>query len=101
MGYFVGLDVGLKATRICVVDESERVVWEGVADTHPELIADRLVRYLGDLALVGLETGSMAPWVHVIKRTLDEASCDSGLKRVLSACGLEGLSGKCLSRFAL
>lgn len=28
MGYYVGLDVSLKATRICVVDESGRAVRE-------------------------------------------------------------------------
>jgi hypothetical protein len=56
MGYYVGLDVSLKATRICVVDESGRTVWEGVADTHPEMIADRLARFSGALVLVGLET---------------------------------------------
>lgn len=64
MGYYVGLDVSLKATRICVVDETGRVVWEGVADTHPEMIADRLARFSGELALVGLETGSITPWLY-------------------------------------
>jgi transposase len=64
MGYYVGLDVSLKATRICVVDEGGRVVWEGVADTHPEMIADRLARFSGELVLVGLETGSITPWLY-------------------------------------
>ena len=64
MGYYVGLDVSLKATRICVVDETGRAVWEGVADTHPEMIADRLARFSGELVLVGLETGSITPWLY-------------------------------------
>lgn len=64
MGYYVGLDVSLKATRICVVDETGCAVWEGVADTHPEMIADRLARFSGELALVGLETGSITPWLY-------------------------------------
>jgi transposase len=58
------LDVSLKATRICVVDETGCAVWEGVADTHPEMIADRLARFSGELALVGLETGSITPWLY-------------------------------------
>ena len=33
MGYYVGLDLSLKATRICVVDETGCAVWEGVADS--------------------------------------------------------------------
>ena len=64
MGYYVGLDVSLKATRICVVDEGGRPVWEGIADTHPEMIADRLGRFSGELVLVGLETGSISPWLY-------------------------------------
>jgi transposase len=64
MGYYVGLDVSLKATRICVVDETGRAVWEGVADTHPEMIVDRLTRFSGELVLVGLETGSITPWLY-------------------------------------
>jgi transposase len=64
MGYYVGLDVSLKATRICVVDETGRAVWEGVADTHPEMIADRLARFSDELVLVGLETGSITPWLY-------------------------------------
>jgi transposase len=58
------LDLSLKATRICVVDETGCAVWEGVADTHPEMIADRLARFSGELALVGLETGSITPWLY-------------------------------------
>jgi len=64
MGYYVGLDVSLKATRICVVDEGGRPVWEGIADTQPEMIADRLTRFSGELILVGLETGSITPWLY-------------------------------------
>jgi len=64
VGYYVGLDLSLKATRICVVDETGCAVWEGVADTHPEMIADRLARFSGELALVGLETGSITPWLY-------------------------------------
>ena len=64
MEYYVGLDVSLKATRICVVDGGGRSVWEGIADTQPEMIADRLARFSGELILVGLETGSISPWLY-------------------------------------
>ena len=36
MGYYVGLDVSLKRTAICVLDGDGRVVWRGSLDTHPE-----------------------------------------------------------------
>jgi transposase len=39
MEYYVGLDVSLKQTSICVVDKSGSVVREGVVDSDPEAIS--------------------------------------------------------------
>ena len=39
MEYYVGLDVSLKQTSICVVDQAGLVVREGVVDSDPEAIA--------------------------------------------------------------
>jgi len=39
MRMFAGLDVGFKRTSVCVVDETGKIVWRGVVDTHPEMIA--------------------------------------------------------------
>jgi transposase len=36
MAYYVGLDVSLKQTSICVVDQTGSVVREGVVDSDPE-----------------------------------------------------------------
>lgn len=63
MGYYVGLDVSLKRTAICVVDEDGHVSWEGWSDTHPEMIFRALERWADDLELVGLESGSTTPWL--------------------------------------
>jgi len=63
MEFYAGLDVSLKRTEICVVDGSGSVVWRGRADTHPEMIADRLSRWRSGLVRVGLETGSTTPWL--------------------------------------
>jgi transposase len=38
MEYYVGLDVSLKQTSICVVDQTCAVVREGVVDSDPEAI---------------------------------------------------------------
>ncbi len=63
MPYYVGLDVSPKRTAVCVVAAEGTIVWEGWADTHPELIFRALERWAGDLAKVGLETGSSTPWL--------------------------------------
>ena len=47
MEYYVGLDVSLKQTAICVVDGDCGVVWQGCADTHPEMILSALDRWVG------------------------------------------------------
>src|SRR6476646_9022394 len=39
MEYYVGLDVSLKQTSICVVDQAGSVVREGVVDSDPEAIS--------------------------------------------------------------
>ena len=39
MEYYVGLDVSLKQTSICVVDQRGSVVREGVVDSDPEAIS--------------------------------------------------------------
>ncbi len=64
MKYYVGLDVSLNLTSLCVLDEEGGVVWQGFADTHPEMIAKKLEPWLGSLILVGLETGSLTPWLY-------------------------------------
>jgi len=70
MGYHAGLDVSLKRTAICVVDEEGGVVWRGGSDTHPEMIAQALERWRGMLDRVGLETGSTTPWLARGLKTL-------------------------------
>ena len=63
MRMFAGLDVGFKRTSVCIVDQTGKIVWRGVVDTHPEMIAAAVHRWRGGLAKVGLESGSMSPWL--------------------------------------
>ena len=44
MVHFVGLDVSLKSTAICVVDQAGKVVCEGVVISDPEAIAEFINR---------------------------------------------------------
>lgn len=63
-GILCGLDVSLKTTQICVVDEDRKVIWRGSSDTQPQMISERLDRLGLTLTLVGLETGSLTPWLY-------------------------------------
>jgi len=68
MPHHVGLDVSLKTTAICVVDEQGRSLWRGACATDPGAISARVWRHAGVDVKVGIETGSMTPWlVHVLR----------------------------------
>jgi transposase len=63
MVHYVGLDVSLKQTSICVVNQAGSVVREGVVGSDPELIA-AFVRSKAPGALrIGLETGPTTTWL--------------------------------------
>lgn len=64
MEYFVGLDVSVEDTSICVVGDDGKVVLETSVATDPELIADAVRTYAGRLRRVGHEAGSLSPWLH-------------------------------------
>ena len=63
MKHFIGLDVSVKETAICIVDESGRICREVKVVSHPE----DLLAVLKDTALnierVGLEAGPLSQWL--------------------------------------
>src|SRR3954466_3680211 len=68
MPHYVGLDVSQKTTAICIVDEQGRRLWRGVCATDPGPISARVSKHAGIDAKVGIETGSMTPWlVHGLR----------------------------------
>ena len=64
MKYYAGLDVSLKETSICIVDETRAVLKEGRVGSEPETIATWLTRSGYSLERVGLEAGSLAPAMY-------------------------------------
>ena len=63
MQYYVGLDVSLKQTSICVVDQTGLVVREGVVDSDPEAISVYVRSKAPDAVRIGLETGATSTWL--------------------------------------
>jgi transposase len=61
--HYVGLDVSLKQTSICVVSETGSVVREGVVDSEPEAIAAFVKSKASDVERIGLETGPTSTWL--------------------------------------
>jgi hypothetical protein len=58
MEHYVGLDVSLKPTAVCLVDRTGKIEREGVVSSDPE--SDREIHQIHapHVARVGLETGS-------------------------------------------
>jgi len=76
MNVFIGLDVSLASTAICIVTEHGKIVKETTEDSDP----DALVRFLRDVShqvvLVGLEAGPLSQWLH-------KGLTDAGFEAVL------------------
>lgn len=69
---YVGLDVSLELTSICVVDEEGRRVLETKAASDPDAIADALREAAGEFVRVGLEAGPLRYARKLV--TLDQAA---------------------------
>src|SRR6266705_2058573 len=63
MVHYVGLDVSLKQTSICVVNHLGSIVREGVVDSEPEAIAAFVRLNAPGAVRIGLETGPTATWL--------------------------------------
>ena len=71
MKSYVGLDVSLKQTSICVVDERGSVVREGVVISDPNAIAAFVRLNAPGAARIGLETGPTTTWLWTELKRLD------------------------------
>jgi len=63
MQHYVGLDVSLKQTAVCVVDQKGKIRREGMVASDPDAIAHFIAAHAPQLACVGLETGATSTWL--------------------------------------
>lgn len=63
MAHFVGLDVSLKETSVCVVDDAGKVVCERKVPTEPDDIIVLLTSIGGEYIRVGIEAGPLSQWL--------------------------------------
>ena len=54
---YAGLDVSLKETAVCIVDDGGKIVFESKVQSDPQLIANCLGKHGRHLERVGLESG--------------------------------------------
>ena len=63
MTSYVGLDVSLKSTSICVVDADGAIVVEQTVASDPDRIADFIHTNVSDVQRIGLESGPTSVWL--------------------------------------
>jgi transposase len=70
MKHYIGLDVAMKETFICIEDEAGKIIHQGRVKTDPDLIAEYLKKFGMQIDKVGLESGSLSHWLTDELRTL-------------------------------
>jgi hypothetical protein len=86
MAWFVGLDVSVQETSVCVVDDAGKVLAERKAATEPDAIITLLRARGEDYGRIGLEAGPLSQW-------LVDGLAQSGLPAAQpAACSLSRLT---------
>lgn len=63
MKLFAGLDISLRDTHVCIVDEDGKIIRETKVLTEPADICRSLKAFKNALARVGFEASSLSPWL--------------------------------------
>ena len=68
MEQYVGLDVSMEETSVCVLGQSGEIIFEGKVASRPEAIAKMLRRRAPTACRIAFETGSLSNWLwHELK----------------------------------
>ncbi len=71
MELYIGLDVSLEETSICVVDKAGTIVCEGKVMSQPESIAAFVTARAPGAVRIGLEAGPTSTWLWTELHALD------------------------------
>lgn len=66
--HYVGLDVSLETTSVCVIDQDGKIVWRGKCATEPDAICQTVHAHAPNVVRVGLETGQLSNWLTLAIR---------------------------------
>ena len=61
--YFAGLDVSVKETSVCIVDDTGRLVREAKVASEPEALLSVVTNPLWRFKRIGLEAGPLSQWL--------------------------------------
>src|ERR1700740_3058772 len=64
MDHFAGLDVSVKETSVCIVDETGKIIREVKVTSEPEALVALLVSPAYHFKRIGLEAGPLSQWLY-------------------------------------
>ena len=66
MDHFAGLDVSVKETSVCIVDDTGRIVREVKVTSEPETLLQVLTNPGYHFKRIGLEAGPLSQWLYSV-----------------------------------
>ena|SRR5262245_56547905 len=66
MAYFAGLDVSVKETSVCIVDDAGKIVREVRVTSEPEALLQVLTNTICRFKRIGLEAGPLSQWLYSV-----------------------------------
>ena len=64
MKHYAGLDVSVKETSVCVIDETGATIREAKVASEPEALVAVLVDDALTIERIGLEAGPLSKWLY-------------------------------------
>jgi transposase len=68
MNHYVGIDVSLEASIVCVMDGNGKIVREGKIASEPDALITWLTELKLELTRIGLEAGPLSQWLYAAMR---------------------------------
>src|SRR6185437_771104 len=64
MEHYAGMDVSIKETSICIVDDTGKVVREVKVASEPNMLMEELARAIYRFKRIGVEAGPLSQWLY-------------------------------------
>jgi len=71
MEHFVGLDISVKETSVCIMDDAGKIVRETRVASEPEALLQVLSKQAYRFKRIGLEAGPLSQWIYSILAEAD------------------------------